>query len=126
MNNQYARANSSDDRLWAMIAHLSAAIAAIVSVGWLTIVGPLLVWLFKKDSSQFVRNAAAGAFNFNITMWLITLIGWILNLTVVGAVIGVPMVFIGSIGSIVLGVWGAIKAWGGNAFRYPWQVRVLN
>ncbi|MDO5682857.1 MAG: DUF4870 domain-containing protein, partial [Propionibacteriaceae bacterium] len=121
MNNQYARANSSDDRLWAMIAHLSAAIAAIVSVGWLTIVGPLLVWLFKKDSSQFVRNAAAGAFNFNITMWLITLIGWILNLTVVGAVIGVPMVFIGSIGSIVLGVWGAIKAWGGNAFRYPWQ-----
>ncbi|HHV21585.1 MAG TPA: DUF4870 domain-containing protein [Propionibacterium sp.] len=126
MNNQYANSPTShDDRLWAMIAHLSAAIAAIVSVGWLTIVGPLLVWLFKKDSSPFVRNAAAGAFNFNITMWLITIIGWILNITVIGAVIGIPLVVIGSIGSIVLGIWGAIRAWGGNAFTYPWQVRVL-
>ncbi|WP_432557634.1 DUF4870 domain-containing protein [Granulicoccus sp. GXG6511] len=126
MNNQYANSVSHDDRLWAMLAHLSAAIAAIVSVGWLTIVGPLLVWVFKKDSSRFVRTAAAGAFNFTITMWLITLIGWILTVTVIGAVVGIPMIIIGSIGSIVLGVWGAIKAWGGNAFTYPWQVRVLS
>ena len=95
-------------------------------VGWLTIAGPLIVWLVKKDSSPFVRNAAAGAFNFTLTMWLISFIGWILTITVIGAVIGVPMVFIGSIGSIVLGIYGAIKAWGGEAYTYPWQLRVLS
>ena len=83
------------------------------------------MWLFKKNSSPFVRNAASGAFNFTITMWLITILGWILNITVVGAVIGIPLVIIGGLGSIILGVLGAIKAWGGTAFVYPWQVRIL-
>ncbi|MDO5499346.1 MAG: DUF4870 domain-containing protein [Propionibacteriaceae bacterium] len=123
--NAHSSSTTADDRVWATLAHLSAVIAAIVSVGWLTIVGPLIVYLAKKDSSPFVRSAAAGAFNFTITMWLVTLIGWILNITVVGAVIGIPMVIIGGLGSIVLGVVGAIKAWGGQSFNYPWQVRVL-
>lgn len=126
MNTQGNSYASSEDRVWAMLAHLSAAIAAIVSVGWLTIVGPLVVWMLKKDSSPFVRNAAAGAVNFTLTMWLISLIGWILTVTVVLSVIGVPMVIIGSLGSIVLGVFGALKAWKGESYTYPWQVRVLS
>lgn len=116
---------SSDDRLWAMLAHLSAVIAAVVSAGWLTILGPLIVWLAKKDSSPFVRNAAAGAFNFTLTMWLTSLIGWILTITLIGAVIGIPLIIIGSLGSIILGIVGAIKSWGGETYTYPWQVRVL-
>lgn len=116
---------SSDDRLWAMVAHLSAVIAAVVSAGWLTIVGPLVVWLAKKDSSSYVRNAASGAFNFTLTMWLVSLIGWILTITVVGAVVGIPMIIIGSLGSIILGIVGAIKSWGGESYTYPWQLPVL-
>lgn len=116
----------TDDRVWATLAHLSAVIAAVVSAGWLTIVGPLVVWLAKKDSSLFVRNAAAGAFNFTLTMWIVSLVGWILTVTLIGAPIGIPMIFIGGIGSIILGVVGAIKTWGGEAYTYPWQVRVLN
>ncbi|WP_425309182.1 DUF4870 domain-containing protein [Ammonicoccus fulvus] len=126
MNNQGSSYASADDRLWAMLAHLSAVIAAIASVGWLTIVGPLAVWLLKKDSSPFVRNSAAGAVNFTLTMWLVSLIGWILTLTVVLSVIGIPMIIIGSLGSIVLGILGALKAWKGESYTYPWQVRVLS
>lgn len=125
MNTQGHSYASSDARAWAMLAHLSAVIAAIASVGWLTIVGPLAVWLLKKDSSPFVRNAAAGAVNFTLTMWLVSLIGWILTLTVVFSFIGIPMIVIGSAGSIVLGIYGALKAWRGESYSYPWQVRVL-
>lgn len=120
-----SRAASSDDRLWAMIAHLSAPVAALVSAGWLTILGPLIVWLAKKDSSPFVRNASAGAFNFTVSMWLTSLIGWILTITVIGAIIGIPLIIIGSLGSIILGVVGAIKTWGGESYTYPWQLRLL-
>lgn len=129
-NSQYAQSSalraSADDRLWAMLAHLSAAIAAVVSAGWLTIVGPLIVWFVKKDSSRFVRNAAAGAFNFTLTMWLVSIVGWILTFTVIGAVVGIPLIVIGALGSIVLGIVGAVKAWNGRAYTYPWQVRVLS
>lgn len=120
-----ARPANADDRLWAIVAHLSAPIAALVSAGWLTIVGPLIVWLAKKDSSPFVRNAAAGAFNFTISMWLTSLIGWILTITVIGAVIGIPLIIIGSLGSIILGIVGAIKTSGGDSYTYPWQLRLL-
>lgn len=117
---------TADERMWAMLAHLSAPIAAIVSAGWLTIVGPLVVYLTQKDRSAFVRNASAGAFNFTLSMWLIGLIGWILNITVIGLIIGIPLVLISAFGSIVLGVVGAIKTWNGQAYTYPWQLKVLN
>ncbi|MFP5415943.1 MAG: DUF4870 domain-containing protein [Actinomycetes bacterium] len=120
------RRPTGDDRLWAMLAHLSSPIAAIVSGGWLTIAGPLVVYLAKKDSSAFARNAAAGAFNFTISMWLMSLVGWILTITVIGAIIGIPMILIGTFGSIVLGLVGAIKTWNGEAYTYPWQVKILS
>ena len=124
--NPYAQAPDGDDRLWAMLAHLSAPIAAIVSAGWLTFLGPLIVWLVKKDSSPFVRNAAAGAFNFSLTMAIFSVVGWILNFTVVLAIIGIPMVILGALGAIVLGVYGAVKAWNGVPYSYPWQFRILS
>ena len=53
-----------DSRIAAILAHLSAPIAAVLSAGLLSLLGPLLVWLVKKDD-PFARRAAAGAFNFN-------------------------------------------------------------
>ena len=115
-----------DDRLWAILAHLSAAIAWAVSAGWLNIVGPLVVYLVRKDSSPFVRNASAGAFNFVLTTWLMSIIGWLLTFTVIGAVIGIPLIIAGALGSIVLGIVGAIKTWNGESYTYPWQLKVLS
>ena len=74
------------------------------------IAGPLIVWLAKKDSSPFVRNAAAGAFNFTLSMWLVGLVGWILTFTVIFAVVGIPMIVISALGSIVLGAYGLFWA----------------
>ncbi|OLL82996.1 hypothetical protein Ae263Ps1_0051c [Pseudonocardia sp. Ae263_Ps1] len=53
-------------RIAAILAHLSAPIAAVLSAGLLSLLGPLLVWLVKKDD-PFARRAAAGAFNFNLS-----------------------------------------------------------
>lgn len=36
------------------------------------------------------------------------------------------MIIIGSSGSIVLGIFGALKAWKGESYTYPRQVRVLS
>lgn len=118
-------APSSDERLWAMFAHLSAPIAWVVSAGWLSFAGPLVVWLLFKDRSAFVRNASAGSFNFTISMTAATIVGWILVFTVVGAPLGALLIAVGGVGAIVLGILGALKSWNGEAYTYPWQVRVL-
>ena len=81
---------SQEERTWATLAHLSAPIAWIVSAGWLSIAGPLIIWLLYRDKSWFVRNAAAGAFNFTLTMWLVSVIGWFLTFTVILLPIGIP------------------------------------
>ncbi len=66
-----------DERSLAVLAHLSAIIAMVVSAGWLSFAGPLLVWLLFRHRSDFVRRSAAGAFNFNLWAWVISVVAWI-------------------------------------------------
>lgn len=117
---------SQEERTWAMLAHLSAPIAWIVSAGWLNIAGPLIIWFFYKDRSWFVRNAAAGSFNFTLSMWLISLVGWFLTLTIILAPIGIPLLIIGGLGALILGCLGAFRTYQGQSYTYPWQLKILN
>jgi uncharacterized Tic20 family protein len=39
----------SDERLWAMLCHLSAFAGYVVPIPFANIVGPLIVWQIKKD-----------------------------------------------------------------------------
>lgn len=117
---------SSEERTLATTAHLSAAAAAVLSVGWLTFVGPLVVWLLYRDRSAFVRNAAAGAFNFALGMTIAGIIGWVLTFTVIFAFIGIPLIAISSIATVILGLLGAWRTWNGHPYTYPFQFRVLS
>lgn len=117
---------AGDERTWMILAHLSAPIAMILSAGWLTILGPLLVWLFKKDDSPRVRQAAAGAFNFNLSFWLMTVVGWICFLTLIlipVAIIIWVIVFIVAAYTHLRGAWLASK---GQVYTYPFQLPVLS
>ena len=116
---------SSSNRVPAILAHLSAPIAALVSVGWLSMLGPLLVWLVKKDD-PYTRRAAAGAFNFNLTFWLLYVVSWVLIFTVVGAVIGIPMIIALFLVSAWCHVKGAVRAANNQPYDYPFQIRVLS
>ncbi|NLT26513.1 MAG: DUF4870 domain-containing protein [Microbacteriaceae bacterium] len=130
-NDQYPQQNldprqvSGEDRTAAVFSHLAAPIAAIISVGWLNWVGPLIMWLIYKDRSPFVRTAAAQSFNYQITMWITSIIGWILIITVVLFPIGIVLVLLGNVLALVLGIWGAIRTAGGNQYRYPWNIPFL-
>jgi uncharacterized protein len=116
---------SSSSRIAAILAHLSAPIAALLSAGSLSLLGPLLVWLVKKHDPN-ARRAAAGAFNFNLSFWLLYLISWLLIFTVIGAIIGIPLI----IGLFLVSAWchikGAIRAADDRPYDYPFQIRVLS
>jgi uncharacterized Tic20 family protein len=125
MTPPYPPPPASSSRIAAILAHLSAPIAALVSAGWLSLLGPFLVWLVRKDD-PYTRRAAAGAFNFNLTFWLLYVISWLLIITVVGALIGIPLIVVLFLVSAWCHVKGAIRASNDRPYDYPFQIRVLS
>jgi uncharacterized protein len=116
---------SGSSRVGAILAHLSAPIAALLSAGSLSLLGPLIVWLVQKND-PFARRAAAGAFNFNLSFWLLYLLSWVLIFTVIGAVIGIPLFILLFLVSAWCHIKGAVRAADDRSYDYPFQIRVLS
>ena len=110
----------------AIIAHLSTLVGFLLSAGWLTFLGPLVIWLLYKDRSPFVRQAAAGAFNFSLASWVAGLVAWILVFTIVGIPVSIVLGLLLLVATIVVPILAAMSADKLLPYRYPVQIRVLS
>lgn len=117
--------SSASSRTAAILAHLSAPIAAVLSLGSLSMIGPLIVYLVKRDDPR-VRQAAAGAFNFNLSFWLLYLVSWLLIITLIGAIVGVPLMIVLFVVAAWCHIKGAVRAANDEPYEYPFQLRVLS
>jgi uncharacterized Tic20 family protein len=120
----------AEERQWAMFAHLSALAGGLLTSavgGWGFFIGPLVIWLMKKETMPFVADQAKEALNFNITVSAIFLILLILSfLTLgIGFLITAPIMFIIGIAALVFIIIAAIKANDGIRYRYPLTVRLV-
>lgn len=128
---QTAVAASAEEKQWAMFAHLSALLGGLVTSGWGGsigfFIGPLVIWLMKKDTMPFVADQAKEALNFAITVSLACFV--LLLLTImslgIGALLTIPLLMIIGIGALVLVIMAAIKANEGVAYRYPIALRLV-
>lgn len=120
-----AVAQSSDERLWAMIGHLSAFSAFVTGIG--CIVGPLIVWLVKKDTLPFAADQAKEALNYNITVAIgfVALVLFSIITLGIGLVIAYPVGVLLWLAWIVFTIIAAIKANEGVAYRYPFTLRLV-
>ncbi|GAB3447468.1 DUF4870 domain-containing protein [Phycicoccus ginsengisoli] len=116
----------AEERTVAILAHLSALIAAVVSAGWLSIIGPLIVWAIYKDRSPLARQAAAGAFNFNLAIWAAFIVGWICFFTIVLIPVAIIIWLVAAVAGLVCHILGAVRANNGETYNYPFQIRVLS
>ena len=73
---------TSQERNWAMAAHLGAFVAAYVALGLLA---PLIVLLVKGGESPFVRRHAVESLNFQITTLIWAAIAFVLVLITFGS-----------------------------------------
>ena len=108
-----------DSQQWGMIAHLSALIGFVIPFG--NLIGPLVVWQMKKDM-PFVVDQGKEALNFQITVIIAVFVCLMLSLVVIGMLL-LPLV---GIGALVLTVMAGIKANNGEAYRYPFTLRLVN
>jgi uncharacterized protein len=122
---------SAEERQWAMFAHLSALVGGILTSGWAgsigCFIGPLIIWLLKKDTMPFVNDQGKEALNFNITVGIAFLALLILSIVTlgIGLVLTVPLWIIIGIAWLVLTIIAAIKANEGTAYRYPVSLRLI-
>ncbi|MCD9031492.1 DUF4870 domain-containing protein [Luteimonas sp. Y-2-2-4F] len=114
-----------------MFAHLSALLGGLVTAGWAAsigcVLGPLLIWLLKRETMPFVDDQAKEALNFNITIALIMAVLFLLGVLTLGIgflVIGPLMGIIGLV-ALVFIIVAAVKSNDGIAYRYPFAIRLV-
>ena len=110
---------SAEQRQWGLFAHLSSLVGLIIPLG--NILGPLIIWQVKKDEMPFAADQAKEALNFNITMAIAGVVAWLLVFVLIGFLL-LPLI---GIAWIVLTILAAIKANGGEAYRYPFALRLI-
>lgn len=102
-----------DERLMAMLIYLSSLFTSFI--------GPLVIWMMKRDESDFVDFHGKEYINFLITytiyfavagLSMIVLIGFIL-LPLLGAML------------FIFTIMAAIKAYGGAMWRIPLIIRFI-
>jgi uncharacterized protein len=101
----------------AMLAHLLGIILGPI--------GPLIIWMIKKDQLPFVDDQGKEALNFELTMMIPWLVLFVISLTGILACLSLllfPVVFIAN---AVFCVMGGMKANTGVAYRYPFAIRFI-
>jgi uncharacterized Tic20 family protein len=110
---------TQDERTWGMLAHLTAFAGFIVPLGF--IIGPLVVWLLKRDQSAFVADQGKEALNFNISVLLAIAVCGALVWILIGILLGVALFVFWMAVTIIAG----IKASEGIRYRYPYALRLV-
>ena len=106
-----------DARLWGMLAHLLGIFTFLV--------GPLVIWLIKKDEHEFVDDQGKEAVNFQITLGIAYFGIGALNMV---PVIGCFLLFLYPvlmIVQLVFGIMAATTANKGERYRYPVALRLI-
>lgn len=117
--NQEIKVVNKDDRTWAMLCHLSALAGFIVPFG--SVLGPLIIWLIKKDEMPIVDEHGKKALNFQITVAIAYLVCILLMFAVIGLIL-LPIV---AIFSLVMVIIASIKANEGKEFNYPLSLNLI-
>lgn len=103
----------------AVITHISALAGFVIPFG--NVIGPLVMWLIKKDTMPFVDDQSKEALNFNITVAIAGIVCGILFLVLIGYFLMIALVVVWFIFVIL----ATIKASEGVAYRYPLSLRLI-
>lgn len=110
---------TQEDRTWGMLSHLAGFAFFVFPFG--NIVGPLIIWLIKKDQSWFVNDQGKEAINFQISYSIYGIIAAALIFLLIGILL-VPVV---AIAWLILMILAGVKANNGEVYRYPLTIRLL-
>ena len=104
---------TSDERTMAILAHILAFVSSIL--------GPLIIYLLKKDESQYVAEQAKESLNFQISVAILYIACFILMFII----IGIPMMVALTIFNFIVVIIATVKASDNKIYRYPLNFRLI-
>ena len=112
--------SSPDVRTWNVLCHATALAGFFVP--WAGhILGPLIVWLAKRNDSTEIDAHGKESLNFQISMLIYNVVAGVLCLVLIGFVIlGILHIL-----SLVLVIIASIQASEGKFYRYPLAIRLI-
>jgi uncharacterized Tic20 family protein len=113
------QALSKDAKTFGMLCHLIAFAGLVIPLG--NIIGPLVIWLLKKDQFEFVDDQGKESLNFQISVIIYAIISTILIIVVLGIFLLIALVIF----AIVMMIIASIRTNEGIRYRYPMTIRFL-
>lgn len=110
---------NQDERNLGMLCHLLALAGLLIPFG--NLLGPLILWLVKKEESEFVDQAGKEALNFNITISIAFIVCAALLVILIGFIL-LPIV---AVFWLVMTIIAAVKTSDGEQYRYPLTLHLL-
>lgn len=111
--------SENDVKMWNMLCHMSGI------VGFL---GPLIVWLIKKNEIPSVDVHGKQAVNFQLTVLILafglTIVASVLSLILIGFLL-YPIVFLIWIAGFGFAIYGGIQVNNGVDFKYPYSFNLI-
>lgn len=105
---------TQDEKNLAMIMHVLSLVGFIL-------LGPLIVWLVKKEESSFIDRQGRELLNFQLSIFIYSIVSLVLSLVCIGLV----LLFVVSMTSLILTIIGLVKATEGKIYRFPLTIKML-
>ncbi|MEM7228613.1 MAG: DUF4870 domain-containing protein [Planctomycetota bacterium] len=113
-----------DQRTWGFLAHLTA-LSGVIGIPFGQIIGPLVIWLIKKDEMPFVDEHGRESLNFQITVTIVLFALGVLSIIPFVICLTLPLFATALIVDIVFVIMATIAANEGRPYRYPMTARFL-
>lgn len=105
--------SNNDERMFAMLIYLISF--------FLPILGPLVIWLLKREDSDFIDYHGKEYFNFFISYAVYGIVCTILMIILIGFV----LIFIVGLAGFIFTIVALVKAYGGEKYRIPLIFRII-
>ena len=104
---------TDDVRILGILSHILTLFAGFLA--------PLVIYLIKKDNSPFVREHARESLNFQLTLLIAYIAGFVLIIIFIGLLV---LAVLGLI-HLILVIVATVKASDNQLYRYPFSIRFI-
>lgn len=119
---------TGDQQTWRVLAHASAFIQLI---GIPSVLGPLVVWLIRRDDAVVEPHARA-ALNFQLSLVIYFVVGGIVAFVAFVTIIGIGlallillMLAVLILLELIFALLGTLAASRGELYRYPFTIELV-
>ncbi len=111
----------SDARTIAMLVHILAAVAIVISAGTLGFLVPLVMWLIYRERSALVDHHGRLNLNLQLTMLVVAVAGVVIGIVTIGIgfIITLPVMIGYAVYALVMSIVAGVRANRGEYSTIP-------